>query len=316
MPKASQELFISYSRSDDAFVRRLLNELDKEAVPYWSDRQIRAGSIWIDEIESAVKRASVFALLISPGFAKSKYAQFEAGIAVGRAQASGACIVPILLPGASLPSILRSYQALYVESMSVEQIAEQLAAIVATCDQKSEPAQTELRLFVSAPADVTAEREVVSRVVEELNMSLAVDEGITLRRYIWESLPSVERAQPQEAQNDMLRRVDVFVLILANRLGTPIGVGCGSGTEEEFRLVADAWRRTGRPQILCYLKTTPVKLESTEALDQLRRVMEFTDQLKREGLVYEFESLDDLEHALRLHLRKFIQSASSRLTKK
>jgi hypothetical protein len=55
MAKAAREVFISYSRADDAFVRRLMRELDEQAVPYWSDRKISAGALWIDEIESALK---------------------------------------------------------------------------------------------------------------------------------------------------------------------------------------------------------------------------------------------------------------------
>ena len=314
MASPPNEVFISYSRADDAFVRTLLREFDRQGVPDRSDREIAAGSSWIDEIESALNRVSVFLLVISPHSQASEYGQFEAGMAAGRAKESQARIVPILLPGASLPPVLRSYQALRAESMTIEDIAAEIKAIVTTTERKADRVSTELRLFVSSPADVTAEREVVARVVEELNATVGAAEGVTFRRYAWESLPAVELAHPQQALDDMLRRLDVFVLILASRLGTPIGVGGGSGTEEQYKLVVEKWRQTGKPKIFCYLRTAAVRLESVDALEQLRRVFEFRDQLKRDGLVFEFESIADFERAVRLHLTNVIHSSHGRLT--
>src|SRR5215831_16014804 len=119
MASVPQELFISYSRTDDEFVRRLQHELDLQGVRYWSDRKIRAGSLWIDEIETAMNRASVFVLVISQSFRASEYAQLEAGIAVSHAQQSRARVVPILLRGASLPAALRGFNALRADLMSV-----------------------------------------------------------------------------------------------------------------------------------------------------------------------------------------------------
>lgn len=313
MAKATPEAFVSYSRTDEAFVRRLLHEMDAQRVPYWSDRMIPLGALWIDEIETAMKRASVFVLVISSSFQASEYAQFEAGIAVGRAQQSRALIVPILLPGAQLPTALRGYQALRADSLTVADIAGRPKAVVAATGQIGDPVLHELRLFVSSPADVTAEREVVSRVVEELNARMDKAEGVVLRRYTWESLPAIE-ARPQDALNDILRTSDIFLLILAARLGSPITADRSSRTEEEYLVVVENWRRTGRPQILCYLKTSPVKPSSINELDQLRRVLTFSDQLRRDHLLHEFESIGDFEAAVRLHLTKIIHSFKSPLT--
>ena len=79
-------------------------------------------------------------------------------------------------------------------------------------------------------------------------------------------------------------------------------------------MVVENWKRTGQPQILCYLKMAPVRLQSVDQVEQLRRVLEFRDRLRSDGLVYEFESLDDLERAVRLHLTNIITSAGGRLT--
>lgn len=313
MPKAARELFISYSMADVTFARGLMHELDGQGVPYWSDRKIEVGAIWIDEIESAVKRASVFVLVISPGFLASEYALMEAGMAVGRAHESGARIVPILLPGASLPPVLRNYQALRADSMTVEEVATRLRAIVSTVDRKPDRISKELRLFVSSPADVTAERECVSRIVEELNASVGAAERVTLLRYTWESsLPLLKTGSVQATISEALGHVDVFLLILGVRIGTPIEVGRGSGTEEEFQMAVENSKHTGRPQVLCYLKTAPVQVTSVDQAEQLRRVLEFRDRIRNDRLVYEFESLDDLERAVRHDLTNIIMSEGSR----
>lgn len=315
MPKTARELFISYSRADVALARGLMRELDAQGVPYWSDRKIEGGALWIDEIESAIKRASVFVLLISPNFLASEYALFEAGIAVGRAHESGARIVPILLPGASLPPVLRGYQALRADSMTVEDVATQLKAVASTVDRKPERVSKELRVFVSSPADVTAERECVSRIVDELNASVGAAEGVTLLRYTWENtLPPVGTRSIEATISEALAHVDIFLLILGARLGKPNGVGRGSGTEEEFRMAVENSKHTGRPQVLCYLKTAPVQLTSVDQAEQLRRVLEFRDRLRNDLLVYEFESLDDLERAVRHNLTRIILSERGRLT--
>lgn len=315
MPEAARELFISYSTADVAFVQALMRELDAEGVPYWSDRKIEAGARWIDEIDSAVKRASVFVLLISPGFLASDFALMEAGMAVGRAHESGARIVPILLRGASLPRVLRNYQALSAESMTVEDVAKSLKAIASTVDRKPDRISRELRLFVSSPADVTAERECVSRIVEELNAGVGAAEGVTLVRYTWESsLPPVVARSPQAAINEALGHVDVFLLILAARIGTPIGARRGSGTEEEFEMAVENSKHTGRPQVLCYFKTAPVQVTTVDQAEQLRRVLEFRDRIRSDRLVYEFESLEDLERAVRNNLASIIVSEGRRPT--
>ena len=183
MASPPNEVFISYSRADDAFVRTLLREFDRQGVPYWSDREIAAGSSWIDEIESALNRVSVFLLVISPHSQASEYGQFEAGMAVGRAKESQARIVPILLPGASLPPVLRSYQALRAESMTMRTRGRNQS------HRHHDRAQGRPRVDGASALRLVAsrrdsEREVVARVVEELNATVGAAEGVTFRRYM------------------------------------------------------------------------------------------------------------------------------------
>src|SRR5262249_56437217 len=123
-------------------------------------------------------------------------------------------VVPLLLRGAWLPAALRGFNALRADLMSVADIADRIKAVVSATGQGNVRVPRELRLFVSSPGDVIAEREVVARVVEEINVGIGEPEAVTLRRYTWESLPPIE-ARPQDALNDLLAGADIFLLILA-----------------------------------------------------------------------------------------------------
>ena len=312
MSEAAREVFISHSRADAPFVENLIHELEKSGVSYWSDTKVSIGAGVLDEIESAVRRAAVFVLIISQNFAMSEYALFKAGIAMGRAQASGARIVPILLPGASLPQVLRGFQVLRADSLTNQDIVATIKAAVAAVIHKPELASRELRVFVSSPSDVASERECVSRIVEELNATVGITNGIKLQRYAWEYEPTSLHRTAQQIISDELSRTDIFLLILASRVGSMIGGGQASAVEEEFETAIDHYNRQGKPRVLCFLKTAPVPLRSIEQIDQAKRLLDFRDRLRRDLIVHEYELLSDFETKVREQLIKIIQSQNGR----
>jgi formylglycine-generating enzyme required for sulfatase activity len=72
-----QELFISYSRKDRAFLERFWTHLSPLETLYglqrWDDSRIQPGDIWLEEIERALERAQVALLLVSPDFLASDF---------------------------------------------------------------------------------------------------------------------------------------------------------------------------------------------------------------------------------------------------
>lgn len=73
------QVFISASKEDYPWRDRLKAKLDsrKVRVGWWDDSKIETGSDWQAEIDSAIRRASVAVILLSPTYLKSKTATDE-----------------------------------------------------------------------------------------------------------------------------------------------------------------------------------------------------------------------------------------------
>lgn len=70
-------IFISYSHKDRPFLDRLLLHLKplmrKNEIQIWSDREIRPGQVWKEEIAKALTAAQAAVLLVSPEFLASDF---------------------------------------------------------------------------------------------------------------------------------------------------------------------------------------------------------------------------------------------------
>jgi hypothetical protein len=72
-PATDPDLFISYSRRDQDFVRRLYEALAANGRQSWVDWEgIPPTAKWMDEVRSAVERAQAFLFVISPDSAASQ----------------------------------------------------------------------------------------------------------------------------------------------------------------------------------------------------------------------------------------------------
>ncbi len=123
-----------------------------------------------------------------------------------------------------------------------------------------------LRIFISSPRDVAAEREKAREVIAALQRHYG--DEISLKAVLWEDLPLGADASFQQGIDLVLSReqgIDIAVFILWSRLGSPIGPMATrpdgspyrSGTEREFDLMLEAHRQSGdehRPAILAYVR--------------------------------------------------------------
>jgi len=77
------DVFISYSRTDQEFVRALYNALDQRQLNAWVDwAGIPLSADWQDEIDAAIEGADTCVFVISPEFARSGPCKLEVDHAV------------------------------------------------------------------------------------------------------------------------------------------------------------------------------------------------------------------------------------------
>ena len=163
-----------------------------------------------------------------------------------------------------------------------------------------------VKVFVASPGDVQSEREQLSQVINELNLTIsaiAPEKGIVLELMKWET--HVHPGLGEDAQdvvNQQIGSYDIFVGIMWKRFGTPT-TAAKSGTEEEFRRAHALWEKKKTLPILfyfCQAASAPPKTQ--EEVSQLSNVISFRTELSEIGLVWEYADSDSFANVIRPHL--------------
>jgi hypothetical protein len=100
--KNLQNVFISYSHKDEIYMNRVcvhLKPLEKMGLlDVWSDKKIKSGDRWRDEIENALKKANVAILLVSADYLASDFiVNNELPPLLKNAEDKGTRIIPVIL---------------------------------------------------------------------------------------------------------------------------------------------------------------------------------------------------------------------------
>ena len=147
----------------------------------------------------------------------------------------------------------------------------------ATADNKT------LRIFISSPGDVKAERDKARQVIDQLQKWYGP--AVNLVPVLWEEMPLEIDASFQDGIDVILsddKGIDIAVFILWSRLGTPVTIGewtYNSGTEREFDLMLHALQASGgeRPDVLFYRRRDDdafaAKLSDPDNLDQTENLI-------------------------------------------
>ena len=168
-----------------------------------------------------------------------------------------------------------------------------------------------LRIVIASPADTSPEREIVASIVRELNNSICADRSLRIDVTRWETdaYPGFNADGPQGLIDPIIRieDCDVLVGIFWKRFGTPTR-DSRSGTEHEFRLAYESWKRTSRPQVMVYFNQKPHTPQSKEETDQWGQVLDFRKTFPKEGLWWAYKGVPEFEKLLRAHLSNFIRA--------
>jgi len=100
-------VFVSYSRKDQEFVLRLVNDLRKQGVPLWLDQQdIKPGERWDRAIERALDNATHLLLILSKHSTDSDNVRDEVDIAIDDKK----LVVPVIIDDCKPPLRVRRMQ--------------------------------------------------------------------------------------------------------------------------------------------------------------------------------------------------------------
>jgi tetratricopeptide (TPR) repeat protein len=171
-----------------------------------------------------------------------------------------------------------------------------------------------LRVVVASPGDVKTEREIVPRVIDEVNRNIAHKAGLHLELYRWETdtHPGFHPLGPQGGIDTKLKieDCDLLVGIFWRRFGTPVS-DAKSGTEHEFRIAYNTWlKNKTKPQIFVYFSQRAYTPKSKEETDQWGLVLQFKKDFPKEGLWWDYKNKTEFETYLRNHLTQFLQEQS------
>jgi hypothetical protein len=98
-----QQVFISYSRKDIAFVRKLAGDLEKAGYDVWWDvSDLRGGDDWLRVIPTAIDSSSFFIVVLSPNAITSDWVKREYTQALSLRKK----IIPIMFARSSVPFAL------------------------------------------------------------------------------------------------------------------------------------------------------------------------------------------------------------------
>lgn len=176
--------------------------------------------------------------------------------------------------------------------------------------------ETILSVFVASPSDVDEERNRLEEVIRDLNTAWARELGIRLELVRWETYayPSFGE-DPQSVINDQIPDdYDLFIGLMWYRFGTPTG-RTGSGTIEEFQRAKKRFDQDPSSlQLMIYFKDAPVPVPPSKLdYSQLAEVAKFRSNLGDDGgLYWPFNSVEEFEKLVRLHLTRHVQNWRSK----
>jgi len=170
----------------------------------------------------------------------------------------------------------------------------------------SEDSKRILKVFVASPGDVQKEREILVKVISELNQTLtllAPEKGLALELIRWETHVAPGLGEDaQDVVNRQLPEYDVFIGIMWQRFGTPTK-RADSGAHEEFLQAYERWKKAKEFPVLYYFCQKPIPVPRTvEEVKQLEKVVAFHHELASKGLVGEYDDAEAFADIVRPHL--------------
>lgn len=172
-----------------------------------------------------------------------------------------------------------------------------------------------LTIFVASPSDVADEKDALSRIINELNLTLRDDVRLELLRWETDTYPAFG-SYPQDVINEQIGDdYDIFIAIFWSKVGTKT-VNYESGTLEELdRAYKKYINNNDSIDLMVYFKDQPLPPSKID-YSQLQKISELKKQLgEKGGLYWPFDSVQDFESLVRVHLSRVVQKWRTRLSR-
>ena len=129
-----QQIFISYSRKDMSFVRKLAGDLEKAGYDVWWDlTDLRGGDDWVRVIPAAIESSQHFIIVLSPNSVESEWVRKEYTQALSLRRK----IIPIMLEATGVPFALNTIN--YVNFTSDDKYVDNFNSLLSALGYTGEP---------------------------------------------------------------------------------------------------------------------------------------------------------------------------------
>lgn len=150
-----------------------------------------------------------------------------------------------------------------------------------------------LKVLIASPNDTSRERDAIEKALHGWNSSRAEREQIQLAPWRWEThaIPELGGTAQDIIDRQAVETCDVVIAVFNARLGTATADAV-SGTAHEIIHA----HRAGKP-VHVYFSTEPFPRDTKP--EDIQRLNNFKDQIREEGLLGEYASVEDLQFKVR-----------------
>ncbi|MEM7086431.1 MAG: toll/interleukin-1 receptor domain-containing protein [Bacteroidota bacterium] len=198
--KKKYDAFISYSRNDASFVRKLTSKLKRRGVTiFFDEADITVGASLAQTISKAIEDARYVIIIMSPSYFQSLWAKKELELALNHEfEEREVKVIPILIADCEIPPILRT--KVYLDLTSKEVNEQSISSILEVFQRdKSQPlALKSRRKKTGAVIGSISERDFES---EELKV-LVKDLQLKVDKFIEKSENEYTQSQNQVSKVD------------------------------------------------------------------------------------------------------------------
>ena len=159
------------------------------------------------------------------------------------------------------------------------------------------------QLLVASPGDVPSERQAITEIIHDWNDLNSSERQVVVLPVRWETHSSPELGAPPQAiiNRQLADQCDFVVSVFSTRMGTPTE-NADSGTAEEIDRAGTA----GKP-VMLYFSNAPVPPAEIDT-KQLERVREFRAKTYPQGIVEDYDSLQEFRDKFARHLSRTVRN--------